>query len=77
MKSFIHIVEGPAKPKTLTWTVEAQSDEAPIIADIAWYSPRRQYCFFPRPATVFEEASLREIADFCELQTKLHKAKKK
>lgn len=41
---------------------------------IRWYGPWRKYTFEPQADTVFDAACLREIADRCELYTKLHRA---
>ena len=48
-----------------------------LIGLVHWYGPGRKYCFFPIAETVFEQVCLREIAAFCEDQTKLHRESKK
>jgi len=61
--------------KTRVWRVRS-NDSPPAAGDIGavgWYGPWRKYCFFAAPNTVWEEDCLREIAAFCENQTKRHK----
>lgn len=47
------------------------------IGQVRWYGPWRKYTFWPEPNCVFEEQCLRDIAAFCETQTKDHRLGKK
>ena len=71
----IKFMEAPPKPKTKVWWVVSKYDDIQL-GTIAWFSRWRKYSFFPKGDTVYEWVCLREIADFCEKQTKEHKAKK-
>ena len=68
----IKFVPAPPKPKTKVWFV-VSLDEKSHLGWVTWYGPWRKYCFQPKENTVYEWVCLREIADFCEKQTKLHK----
>lgn len=73
--SFIKFLGGELlspKHKTRSWTVVSLYDDP--LGVVRWHSAWRRYCFFPEPSTLFEEVCLREIGDFLEKQTKLHKA---
>ena len=43
------------------------------VGVVKWYGPWRKYCFFPMIETVFEQVCLRDIANFCENETVLHR----
>lgn len=58
--------------KTVVFTV-APKDSGAAIGEVRWYGPWRKYAFFPRPETVFEQDCLRDIATFCEQETKQHR----
>ncbi len=67
---------GPSKSgKTHEWRVQPKDngDLAACIGVVKWYAGWRGYAFMPYGNTVFEEDCLREIADFCERQTREHK----
>jgi len=61
--------------KTATWEVVSK-DTQTVIGFIKWYGTWRKYCFFPDEDTVFEQDCLRDIAEFIQTATKLHKEKK-
>ncbi len=63
------------KGKTFTWAVMNKHDEI-LLGSIRWFSHWRCYSFYPLSDTVFEKDCLRDIADFCELETKEQKKKK-
>jgi hypothetical protein len=48
-------------------------DGRELLGMVEWYSRWRCYCFAPDPGTIFERWCLRDIADFCEEQTKARK----
>jgi hypothetical protein len=57
--------------KTQTWIVlSAASKEREELGAVKWFGRWRQYAFFPLQRTVFERQCLRDIADFCESETK-------
>ena len=47
-----------------------------LLGDIRWFSRWRKYSFNPYNNTTYEETCLREIAEFCERETKKYKGKK-
>ena len=51
------------KKKTLEWTVHAKSD-ATFLGHIQWYSPWRQYVFYPEKKTLWSRGCLAEIIFF-------------
>jgi hypothetical protein len=62
--------------KTKVWDVATKEDAEDLIGEIKWFGPWRCYAFYPFEKTVFEKTCLRDIADFCEKQTKLKKGAK-
>lgn len=64
------------KAKTFIWAVMNKHDEV-FLGSVKWFSRWRCYSFFPATDTIFEKDCLRDIADFCVLQTDEHKARKK
>jgi hypothetical protein len=64
---------GPSKSgKTKMWNVETIGGET-ILGTIAWFGRWRRYGFYPTSGTVFEQDCLRDIASFCEGETKAHR----
>lgn len=61
--------------KTLIWGVVTENNE--ILGQVKWFGRWRKYAFFPKSNTLYEQDCLRDIADFCEDRTKLHRLKKK
>jgi hypothetical protein len=59
------------KKKTYRWFV--YSLKWVVLGEIKWFGRFRQYAFFPANDTVFNPACLRDIAYFCDLQTKGHR----
>ena len=76
MKKWISICNKrpSATGATSVWSVKKGQI---TLGKIAWFSSWRKYAFFPEPNTVFEEDCLRDIADFCEQQTDIHKDRAK
>lgn len=60
--------------KTKQWLVESNGTGT-ILAAIRWFGPWRKYTVQFSSQTVFDQACLREIADFIETQTREHKSK--
>ena len=70
--SYIEFIEDKPNPKTKVWSVIAKKTLA-LLGKVKWLGCWRQYAFFPEPETMFEEDCLREIAAFCENQTRKRK----
>ncbi len=58
--------------KTKVWQVIAE-DGYVVLGGISWFARWRKYTFMPYAGTVFEQDCLRDIAAFCEAETKKHK----
>ena len=71
--TYIKFIPGPSKPKTKTGRVISEREE--LLGIVKWYGPWRCYGFNPEGWTVFEKTCLREIADFCDVETKKQKGK--
>jgi hypothetical protein len=69
--TFIRFEPRAPNPKTKVWAVV--SKDGGEIGAVNWYGPWRKYCFTPNSNTVFEQVCLREIAQFCETATRIHK----
>lgn len=54
--------------KTRCWLV--LTNRGGWLGDVKWFGRWRRYAFFPAPETVFERTCLRDIANFCDAQTK-------
>lgn len=61
--------------KTQVW--ELISDSHDLLGYVEWAGRWRKYVFFPLSMTIYEETCLRDIAEFIELQTKIHRSKAK
>ena len=77
MASYIRFVSAEPKPKTKVWDVVKNTDDEfkITLGEVSWFGRWRCYAFFPHLDTVFEKTCLRDIADFCEEQTKAHRKK--
>ena len=49
--------------KTEIWNILSKSSEF-VLGQIKWYSPWRQYCFFPSPNSVFNPTCMDDINKF-------------
>jgi hypothetical protein len=47
-----------------------------VIGAVSWYAPWRRYGYTSLPHVVLDATCMREIADFCETQTRAHKLAK-
>jgi hypothetical protein len=56
--------------KTNVHQVLALDEYSTTLGVIRWFGRWRKYAFFPESDRVFEQTCLREIADFCEQETK-------
>ena len=80
VKRWVTFLDEPQKKgrKTREWCVVPERDkEAPKeradyaeLGIVRWYTYWRRYCFFPSEGTIFDAACLREIATFCDEQTR-------
>ena len=55
-------------PKTKRWHISPK--EGGIIGEVRWFGRWRQYSAYLNG--IFEKTCLRDIANFCEEQTRLH-----
>lgn len=62
--------------KTMVWAVTSVYDNT-LLGFIGWFPRFRKFSFFPRKDTVYEEVCLRDIAEFCETETKKQKERRK
>jgi hypothetical protein len=51
------------KPKTGIWLYLSRSHGGALGA-VKWYSPWRQYCFFPEPCSLFNVGCMEDINHF-------------
>lgn len=80
-KSFVIFIDDKPKAKTRVWAVLSALDSpkgtgGAELGFVKWWSHWRKYAFFPNDNTLFEQHCLREIAAFCENQTKKHRPRK-
>jgi hypothetical protein len=74
--TYLYLQENENKGKTRKWTVWNKM-HGTDIGRIKWSTSFRKYAFFPYADTMYEQVCLREIADFIEYMTALHKQKRK
>ena len=63
------IVGSGASGKTLLWEVWTVGG-AEKLGIVSWFGRWRCYAFFPDNRTVYERRCLRDIADFCESESR-------
>ena len=79
MAKWIEFREVPTDPhkdiKTRVWYVlpEGCNDLGRRLGRVAWFTRWRKYCYFPIADTVYEQDCLRDIAQFCEDETRKHR----
>lgn len=59
--------------KTKRFAVRTKDSDCFLLGIIKWDGPWRKYCFYPAEMKKFEWDCMRNIADFCQQQTKEHK----
>jgi hypothetical protein len=71
MSKWIEFTGGNTIPggKTKLWEVRSK-DQSAVLGEVKWYGPWRQYTYFANPHTIYERQCLRDIADFCERETR-------
>lgn len=76
---YIETVELPPRGKTKRFEVRtkgaAERDGVPLGV-VKWHPGWRCFAFFPNGGTLYEPTCLRDLADFCEAQTKARKAER-
>ncbi len=75
LSDFVHFEVIEEKPKTKVWIVEASSSDTKL-GIVKWHCAWRRYAFFPEEETLYEQACLRDIATFLELETEGRKAER-
>lgn len=63
--------------KTPRYGVYAKDASWALLGEVKWYGAWRQLCFFPAKETIFERQCLRDIAEFCEVESKKYRDSKK
>ena len=77
MPKWIEFRELEPAAKTGRWEVVTKDAPRPHrLGIVGWFGRWREYGFFADPENVFEETCLRDIAEFCESQTKAHRKKR-
>lgn len=83
---WIQAVEEPSTGKTKRFRIEKKAETGPgwnpdwglpnglRLGIVKWHPSWRRFAFFPYDETLFEPDCLRDIADFCEGETKKRKA---
>lgn len=61
-----------ASGKTKIFLVNSTEDGS-FLGEIRWFGRWRKYCFFPADSAVFEQVCMRDISDFIESETNLHR----
>jgi hypothetical protein len=59
--------------KTQGWEV-VNTDNSSLLGYVEWFGRWRKYAFRPLSLTFYEQDCLREIAEFVELQTTMHRS---
>lgn len=77
MSKWIEFLAAGASPsgKTAKYAVRAKDGDA-LLGVVRWFAPWRKYAFFPQPETLYEQDCLRDIAAFCEAETRAHRERK-
>jgi hypothetical protein len=60
---FIHFVELPAFHNRPRYSCQ-NNKSGEELGHVAWYSPWRQYCYFPTAQAVYSTGCLTDINDF-------------
>jgi len=62
-ESYVDFVVIEKKPKTSVYAVNSKSS-GDQLGIVKWYSPWRQYCFFPEESTLWSYGCIGEIMGF-------------
>lgn len=56
--------QAPFKQRiTDAYTIMSKTQKS-HLGNVAWYGPRRQYCFYPSPNCVFNQGCMTDIVSF-------------
>lgn len=66
-------IQTAPKRKTGVWNVVSMNGVS--LGFVKWHGSWRQFAFFPAHSTLFERECLRAIANFCEIETTVHRGK--
>lgn len=66
--------DGLIKPGAKTRQFSVKAKNGSLVGYIKWWASWRQYCFFPLNS-IFDPKCLREVAEFCEQATSVHKSR--
>lgn len=70
-KPWIRFIKTAWPGKTQRWNVENLGGI--VLGNVHWWGAWRQYAFFANDGTLFEPKCLREIANFCEAETRKYR----
>jgi hypothetical protein len=70
-KKWVTFIERPVKPGSTTkrWAAQGSGGPGDIIGDVRWHGPWRKYIFVAINA-LLAPSCLRQIAEFCDEQTR-------
>jgi len=63
----------PPERKTKRWTIVATDGEVEL-GEVKWFGKWRCYAYFPLNDTLYEKTCLRDLANFCEAKSKVHRS---
>ncbi|MHB8276383.1 MAG: hypothetical protein ACYDIA_01850 [Candidatus Humimicrobiaceae bacterium] len=66
MSKYLDFIEFKTDTKTKVFKVNSKRS-GNCLAIIKWYSPWRQYCFYPMPQTIFNNTCLLDIVEFIKI----------
>lgn len=69
-----YVDDGPVKPGAKTRKFNVFNLRHVLVAHVKWFGAWKKYCFFPLDSMLFDGNCMREIAEYCDLVTKEHKA---
>jgi hypothetical protein len=70
---YVHFVHIEDKPKTSVWSCRMNRTDNEL-GQVKWYSPWRQYCYFPTVQAVYSAGCLKDIEDFIKKLMRLRDA---
>lgn len=66
----IRLIGTSESGKTNVYEVRTWDTDGFRLGTIKWFGRWRKYAFYPEAGCLFEETCLRDIAEFCEQETK-------
>lgn len=69
---FIQIIRTADSPssKTQAWDVRTKDGIGEHLGAVKWFGRWRCYAFYPGSGSIYEKTCLRDIAEFCETETR-------